>query len=96
MSFKVDFKTFVIVLSKEIKCLASLERELDSLWSFVDVNETGYLSRKELRFLLVEVETPFKLSPQEFTRFVKGLTFSSEIDSVSILSLKQHLILHYH
>jgi Ca2+-binding EF-hand superfamily protein len=96
MAFKTDFKTFVTVINKEIKCLSSLGRELDALFAFVDVNETGHLSRKELRFLLVEVETPFKLAVQEFTRFVKGLIFSSETDSVSISDLKRHLILHYY
>lgn len=95
MAFKTDFKTFVSVLNKEVKGLSVLERELDALWSFVDVNETGHLSRKELRFLLVEVESPFKLSVQEFTRFVRGLVFSSETDSVSISDLKRHIILHY-
>lgn len=95
-AFKTDFKTFAMVINKEIKVLSNVERELDAIWSFVDVNETGCLSRKELRFLLVDLETPFKLSTQEFTRFVKGLIFSSETDSVNISDLKRHIILHYH
>lgn len=92
MNFKTDFKTFSSVVNKEIKSLQGLENELDALFAYVDVNETGYLSRKELRFLLVDVASSSRFNPQEFSRFVKGLTFTADTDSVSIVELKRQIL----
>ena len=94
LSFKTDFKTFVQVLGKELESLHNTELELDALFAFVDVNETGQLSRKELRYLLVDIASPCRLSQQEFTRFIKGLVFMSDTDSISIADLKKHVLFH--
>ncbi len=41
MSFKTDFKTFVMMLSKEMKALQDIDVELTNLFSFVDTTNSG-------------------------------------------------------
>ncbi len=41
MSFKTDFKTFVMMLSKEMKALQDIDVELTHLFSFVDTTNSG-------------------------------------------------------
>jgi Ca2+-binding EF-hand superfamily protein len=97
LTFKTDFKTFIQVIGKEVESLKTLETELSTLFNFVDVNKTGYLSRRELKFLLVDVMSPTRLSSTEFTKFMKSLKnlFDTD-DNISIEKLKQQLILYYH
>jgi Ca2+-binding EF-hand superfamily protein len=95
MNFKVDLKTFISVINREVNSLQKIEEELGALFSFIDVNETGFLSRKEIRHLLVEVETPCKMDQQQFQRFVKGLTFTTDTDSISIGELKRVILFLY-
>lgn len=92
LSFKTDLKTFVAVISREIRYLQFVEEELDALLAFVDVKKTGYITRRELRYLLVDLAVPTRLSMQEFTRFVKGLRFTADKDSISILELKREIL----
>ena len=92
LSFKTDLKTFVAVISREIRYLQAMEDELDALLTFVDVNQTGYITRRELKYLLVDLASPTHLSMQEFTKFVKGLKFKPETDSVSIDDLKKEVL----
>jgi Ca2+-binding EF-hand superfamily protein len=47
MSFKTDFKTFVMMLSKEMKALQDIDSELSNLFSFIDVTNSG------LSFLII-------------------------------------------
>lgn len=91
LSFKTDLKTFVAVISREVRYLQTLEEELDALLAFVDEKQTGYITRRELRYLLVDLASPTRLSMQEFTRFVKGLHYTAE-DRVSILELKREIL----
>lgn len=91
-SFRTDFKTFVIVISKELKTLQQLERDLTALFAFMDVGRTGHLTRRDLRHLLVEVSTPMQLTPEEFTKFMRSLRFK---DKVNIEELKRQLVFMY-
>ncbi len=108
-SFKTDFKTFVRVLSKEVDSLRSAYQDLSSLFDFMDVDKTGLISKKEVRHLLIEVESSTKLTAQEYTKFMKGLNFiersgssisninSSNVfvnEMITIEDLKSHLLFH--
>ena len=95
MAFKTDCKTFMHIITKEIEQLRTTAAELTTLFEFVDERKTGFLSKQDLRFLLVELESPTRLSPQEYQRFIRNLTFSSDGESVNIEHLK-HQMLFYH
>lgn len=81
-SFKTDFKTFVKVLSKEMDLLRLTYQDLTALFDFMDVNKTGWISKRDVRHLLVEIDSSTKLSSQEYARFMKGLTFT-DINNVN-------------
>jgi Ca2+-binding EF-hand superfamily protein len=91
-SFKTDFKTFVTVIAREVKQLQKLDSELSYLFSFMDINKTGYLSKRDLRHLLMEVETNRQLGTAEFTKFLRSLRFAADTDSISIAELKKQII----
>jgi Ca2+-binding EF-hand superfamily protein len=92
MSFKTDFKTFCNVISKELKEMQSAANDLDYLFSFIDSNNTGFLSKKELKHLLTEVLSPIVLSSVEFNRFMKSLLIPNGSEHISIPDLKNQII----
>ncbi len=92
MSFKTDFKTFVMMLSKEMKALQDIDTELTHLFSFIDTTNSGLLSKSDLKHLLVDTITPLSMTPQEFHRFVKGLSFATDSENVRIVDLKKQLL----
>jgi Ca2+-binding EF-hand superfamily protein len=96
LNFKTDFKTFITVIGKEISSLRNLESELTVLFNYVDVNNSGYISKRELKFLLVDVMSSTRLNSTEFTKFMKSLknSFDSN-DNINIQELKKQLILSY-
>jgi Ca2+-binding EF-hand superfamily protein len=96
LKFNTDFKTFITVIGKEIASLRNLESELTVLFNFVDINNTGYISKRELKFLLVDVMSSTRLNSTEFTKFMKSSknSFDSN-DNISISELKKQLILSY-
>jgi hypothetical protein len=92
-TFKTDFKTFIKVLSDEIAALKRIEEDISYLLSFMDSSQQkGYISRKELRHLMVEVISPFSLSSLEFNSFAKNISFSSSNDSISIEEFKKRVL----
>lgn len=92
LTFKTDFKTFVTVIGKEISAMKEVERDLSFLFEFMDSFETGHLSKKELKHLLVGVEAPSAMTDVEFTRFTKSLIFPPNSETISIADLKIQLI----
>ena len=48
-TFHVDFNTFVEILSREQERLLEVKAELDSLFAFVDPQETGEITVKQLQ-----------------------------------------------
>lgn len=92
MSFKTDFKTFVTILSKEIKALVEIENEISGLFEFMDSNGSGMISKKELRHLLVETISPFSLSGTEYAKFVRNISFPSNSEYIKISELKRQVL----
>lgn len=92
VSFKTDLKTFIQVVTREVRLLRQFDEEFSVLLGFMDVNRTGSVSKRDLRHLLSEVETSSKLSSQEFTRFLRNLRFSSDTDSISIADLRRQIL----
>eukprot|EP01031_Cornospumella_fuschlensis_P034867 gene34867-42221_t len=92
VSFKTDLKTFIQVVTREVRLLRQFDEEFSVLLGFMDVNRTGSVSKRDLRHLLSEVETTSKLSSQEFTRFLRNLRFSSDTDSISIADLRRQIL----
>lgn len=95
MAFKTDFKTFVTVIAREVKNLKLVERDLDALFSFMDTNKTGFVSRKDVRYYLADLASPTHLSPNEYTRFIRNIQFPPGRDTISIEELKKQLLFHY-
>ncbi len=96
LTFKTEWKTFLSIINKEIQSLKKLDNELTSLFQFIDINHTGYLSKRELKFLLVDVLSPTRLTAPEFTKFMKSLKSSFDSnDNIRIEELKRQLILYH-
>jgi Ca2+-binding EF-hand superfamily protein len=77
-SFKTDFKTFVKVLAREVYALKNTYQDLTALFDFMDVDKTGYISKNEIRHLLMDIDSNTKLSHEEYTKFMKGISENFE------------------
>jgi len=93
LTFKTDFSTFCSVIGKELKVMKEIEIDLDYLFNFIaDESNTGYLSKKELKHMLVDISSPTAMTEVEFTRFTKSIVFPSDSQTISISDFKVQLI----
>jgi Ca2+-binding EF-hand superfamily protein len=92
LSFKVDFATFVKIITKELPLLKRTHADLVALFGFMDEKQSGRISRQDLRHLLVGVDVPSKLNHDQFLRFCSELDFDRK-NTVNILELTKQLLL---
>lgn len=92
--FKTTFQTFVSVLSTELHVLRNSYYELDTLLSSIDKKKTGFVSIQDLRELLLNQSYGANISPNEFDKFVKLLTFppTGENNQICTDELKKQIL----
>lgn len=88
----VSFDTFVAILSEERKSLLSAKEQLDTLFSFVDSDDTGTISVNELEQLLTSNASPFRFSKPEFGAFLLTVDCTAPNKRINIGLLKSKLL----
>lgn len=88
---KVDFSTFRTVLFQERDSLAEIGGQLDVLFSFIDSENTGYISSKELEHLLCG-SSKVQFTKKDFQSFVNVLALDNKSGKYNIADVKQRLL----
>lgn len=86
----IDFNDFVEILYKEKKRIKNINSEFDSLFLFLDPDNTGTVSVNRLKNLLTS-NNKLGLTKDEFSKFLIS-TNIHEDNEISISKLKKELI----
>lgn len=92
----VTFDKFLLRVKDILQKKKYLERDLRKLFSRSEDGSDAFISRESLRHLLVDVETPYKLSMNSYAIFEKSLFLNDSQDRIPINFLIRKMLFSFH
>ena len=94
----VTFDRFLLRVKEILLNKKYLERDLRTLFSFHrhDGESDAFISRKSLRHLLVDVESPYKLTVSSYAIFEKSLSLTDLQEIIPINYLIRKMLFSFH
>ena len=90
-STSINFDSFLVRVKEILLKKKDIEGDLRTLFSFHS-HKGESISRKELRHLLVDVETPYRLSATSYFQFEKSLLLNVAQEDIPIKNLIRRIL----